>query len=205
MQVENKVKVIDRGLQEGLAAAQKVLSTEGEGVNLLAYCFHNETVVLKDMDGVNLLYTTIHNIPVYHCFSRGGTIVAQEGDFSFIYVHDKRVKNDDLVGRWEDWLTRRGGINLVAKDNDLCVKENDKYFKVSGSNYYKTKDGRVIETLHLSIAPRILQHIKNICIKPMVKEPKGLMEFDKLLTTDWVREEWLEFLKNEKILDNKED
>lgn len=117
-------------------------------------------------------YCKSNNIKVLHLLNMGGVIVSSAGDIQLGHF-SKDTYNDfstKLLEKIRDYLCSRG-LNAVIHHNDILVDG----YKVCGcaSVIY---DGIKYTVFQISINVNI-ENIKAICLKPMNKTPKGLMEF----------------------------
>lgn len=154
------------------------------------YCVHDKPLVFKSKEGeINEEYCRANVIDICNSFNMGGIIVANTGDINMAIMKDEGwdVGKDllnDLAVELVKFIP-----NIKVDNNDLIV--DDKYKVISYASI--NANNRLIYTcVHISMNPNI-NHISNVCMKPMVKVPKGLTEFGI------TREEILEILS--KILD----
>ena len=125
-------------------------------------------------------------IELYH---NGGTLVLNPGDV--LIGHFGGCENewyDRLMSYLSDWLKFKG-LNAVREGNDILVDG----YKVSA--YCVTCYGRIDYTGVFIGINTNLDHIKQICRKPMKKVPKGLSEYG--ITTEEVEEMFLNFCKED--------
>lgn len=169
---------------------EKVTSYIRSGTHCIAYGIQDSPVVLThrktqvDEDVCNELGYTI-----YESFNNGGTILTEPGDFEI--GHWFKHENgwcDRFAEYFVNWLKGKG-LNVVFEDNDILVDG----FKVCGACI--TRYGRIDYTgIHVGINTN-LDHIKQICRKPMNKIPKGLSEYG--ITTEEVEQMFLDFCKQD--------
>lgn len=129
-------------------------------------------VLVGENNDVNLDYCVKNNIEVINIKHRGGTLVLTENAIGFAHI-GKDIDNDfsnSLIDNFVLFL-RNKGLDARFNGNDVLVSG----YKVAsvGKIPYKNK---TYFTFQISIDndPEL---IKNICLKPMVKIPKGLSEF----------------------------
>lgn len=147
-----------------------------------SYCVcvvHNETEVsYGKQNDVNFEYCEEHNIPCYDLKRDGGAIVYFNGNVSWADVRpnntlDFVLPNVDFLKKFTQYLKEKG-LNAVYENNDVLV---DNYKVASGCainilpNYQRTFSSAQV-CLNCDV-----EVIRNICTKPMVKEPKGLSEY----------------------------
>ena len=126
---------------------------------------------------------------VVESFNNCGTIVANPGDFGI--GHMGETNNgwySRFIAYFLNWLKAKG-LNAEFVDNDILVDG----YKVCGIcvNRY----GRIDYTGGLIGINTNLDHIKQICRKPMKKVPKGLSEYG--ITTEEVEQMFLEFCERD--------
>lgn len=130
---------------------------------------------------------------IYESYYNGGTLVANPGDVVFAnfgYVKNSVAK--DFIAQFVDWLKNKN-LDAVYDNNDILVDG----YKVCATCI--TRYGRIdYTTFFISMNPN-LEHIKQICKKPMKKIPKGLSEYG--ITTEEVVE-WLCGFAEEDDLDS---
>ena len=108
---------------------------------------------------------------VYEAYYNGGTILGNKGDMAF--AHFGPIENDwkmRFVDHFLKWLKGKG-LNAVYDGNDILVDG----YKVCG--LCVTRYGRIDYTAGFIGVNTNLDHIKQICHKPMKKVPKGLSDY----------------------------
>lgn len=159
----------------------EVKDIEKELTNLIStrtedciYCIHQNPLVFKSREGeINYDYCTRKGISICNSFNMGGIIVANTGDLNMAIMKDEgwRVGENILHSLREKLLPIIP--NLEISNNDLLVDGKYKIISYASVN----ANNRLIYTcFHISLNPDI-EAIKNICIKPMNKIPKGLSDF----------------------------
>lgn len=122
---------------------------------------------------------------IVESYNNGGTILANKGDI--ILSHLDTPENGWLfkfAEHFVDWLKSKG-LNAEYIGNDILVDG----YKVCGLCI--TRYGRIdFSSAYIGINID-LDHIKQICRKPMVKVPKGLSEYG--ITTEEVEQMFLDF------------
>ena len=122
---------------------------------------------------------------IVESYNNGGTILATKGDI--IFSHLDEPNNGWLfkfVEYFVDWLKSKG-LNATFEDNDVLVDG----YKVCGiciTRYGRIDFSSAILTVNLN-----LEHVRQICKKPMKKVPKGLSYYG--ITTKEVEQMFLEF------------
>lgn len=173
-----------------------VKDIEKELTNLIAtktedciYCIHEQPLVFKSKQGeINQDYCNEHGINICQSFNMGGIIVANAGDVDMAILKEEGwdVGEKVLAAVKEAFKDRIP--NLSIDSNDLLSEGKYKIMSYASIN----ANNKLIYTcFHISFNPDI-EAIKNICVKPMNKIPKGFNAFDI------TREEILVFL--EKLL-----
>lgn len=128
---------------------------------------------------------------ICEAYYNGGTIVGNKGDIAFAYFD--RSENgwmNRFVEHFVGWLKEKG-LNAVYESNDVLVDG----YKVCG--VCTTRYGRIDYTAGFISVNANLDHIKQICKKPMVKVPKGLSEYG--ISTEEVEEMFLEFCRKDEL------
>ena len=126
---------------------------------------------------------------IVESYNNGGTILANPGDI--IFSHLAEPGNGWLL-RFKDyfvnWL-KTNELNAVCEDNDILVDG----YKVCGLCI--TRYGRIDFSSAILAVNTNLDHIKQICRKPMKKVPKGLMDYG--ITTEEVEQMFLDFCEQD--------
>ena len=124
---------------------------------------------------------------VFETYHNGGAFVVNTGDIGVAHIGDLDNKwLDAFVREFVLWLKEQG-LNVTYESNDILVDG----YKVCGTSV--TRYGRVDYTACVIGINTNLDHIKQICRKPMSKVPKGLADYG--ITTDEVGNWLLEFCK----------
>ena len=122
---------------------------------------------------------------VVESYNNGGTILANAGDL--ICSHLEAPENgwlDRFAAYFLDWLKAKG-LNAVHEKNDILVDG----YKVCGLCI--TRYGRIdFSSAYIGVNTN-LDHIKEVCKKPMVKVPKGLSDYG--ITSAEVEQMFLDF------------
>ena len=127
---------------------------------------------------------------VVESYNNGGTILANRGDI--IFSHLDTPENGWLfrfAEHFVEWLKGKG-LNAEYDKNDILV---DRY-KVCGLCI--TRYGRIDFSSAIIGINTNVDHIKQICRKPMTKVPKGLSDYG--ITTEEVEQMFLEFCGQDK-------
>lgn len=128
---------------------------------------------------------------IVESYNNGGTILANQGDI--IFSHLDAPENGWLyrfADYFVEWLKDKG-LNATFEDNDILIDG----YKVCGLCI--TRYGRIDFSSAILAVNTNLEHIKQICRKPMNKIPKGLSEYG--ITTAEVEEMFLEFCNKTNI------
>lgn len=131
---------------------------------------------------------------VYEAFNNGGTILANQGDI--VIGHMGNNANDwlnEFVEYFVVWLKDKG-LNAEYIKNDVLVDG----YKICGMCV--TRYGLIDYTGGIISMNINLDHIKQICKKPMEKVPKGLSEYG--ITTEEVEKMFVAFCKANKKEEN---
>ena len=126
---------------------------------------------------------------IVESYNNAGTIVSNAGDV--LIGHFAQPENgwyDRFIAYFLDWLKAKG-LNAVYESNDILVDG----YKVCGMCI--TRYGRIDYTGGIISVNVNLDHIKQICRKPMVKVPKGLSEYG--ITTEEVEQMFLDFCEKD--------
>ena len=128
---------------------------------------------------------------VCEAYYNGGTIIGNKGDMAF--AHFGEIGNgwyDRFIAYFLEWLKAKG-LNADYEDNDILVDG----YKVCGMCV--TRYGRIDYTAGFIGINTNLDHIKQICRKPMKKVPKGLSEYG--ITTEEIEKMFLEFCEGDSV------
>lgn len=169
---------------------EKVTYYIQSGTHCIAYGIQDTPVVLTHRKTqVNEAHCNSLGYTVYEAFNNGGTILTEIGDVEIGHWYKPENNwKDRFVEFFVKWLKDKG-LNAVYKDNDILVDD----YKVCGTCI--TRYGRIDYTgIHIGINTN-LDHIKQICKKPMKKVPKGLSEYG--ITTAEVEQMFLDFCNKE--------
>lgn len=139
---------------------------------------HDQTEVTYGYDNdVNKEYCDKNNIPYYNLHRAGGAIVHSKGNVAifWLYRNDKykRFMLEKALADLKNYLNGKG-IACNIEKNDILV---DGYKVASTAGYNLKPDYKwTLDGMQISINQDI-DKIENICLKPMVKVPKGLSEY----------------------------
>lgn len=134
----------------------------------------DDFVVLKGNNCINESYCKQNNLDVYKSQHMGGCIVVGRGDVEFnIFRHNGWNDGEYYSKKILEFLKTKID-NIDIKDNDFLV---DNIYKVASYSSVNAGGEFIYTGFHFSVNVN-LQHIKNICTKPMNKIPKGLSEYD---------------------------
>lgn len=146
--------------------------------------------VFVGRNNYNVQYCADNNITCLTFGNMGGAIVTNEGDFDIGYF-DKAPNTfgDGFAKLLKEYLTNKS-IACEWSNNDLLA---DGKYKVA--TYVSTPIDKtfVYTAFHISINVD-LDLIKHICVKPMVKVPKGLGDYG--VTTEEIKELFLKYANN---------
>ena len=126
---------------------------------------------------------------IVESYNNGGTILANPGDIIFSHLD---APGNGWLFRFKDyfldWLKGKG-LDAVYEDNDILIDG----YKVCGLCI--TRYGRIDFSSCILAINTNLDHIKQICRKPMNKIPKGLSEYG--ITTEEVEQMFLDFCERD--------
>lgn len=169
----NKVKSKD-----AVATIQHFITNQQHGI---AYCVHDEKSVFMACEGT-VDRDACHELgyAVLETMHNGGGVVVNEGDMSVVHfgeIGNEWMKNFALYLVEQN---KERGLNATFDGNDVLIDG----YKISGIS--ARAYGHIqYSTIHIGINTN-LEHIKAICTKPMVKVPRGLVEYG--ITTDEVEQ-----------------
>lgn len=126
---------------------------------------------------------------IVESYNNAGTIVSNAGDV--LIGHFAQPENgwyDRFIAYFLEWLKAKG-LNAEFVSNDIVVDG----CKVCGMCI--TRYGRIDYTGGIISMNVNLDHIKQICRKPMKKVPKGLSEYG--ITTEEIEKMFLEFCEGD--------
>ena len=151
----------------------KILDTHYWGIITSPLAIHESQS--KDY---NLEYCIEHNIPILHSNRVGGTIVAKANDIDFFYVMENNNVPDEIV-KILYYLRNVKHLNADLSESPDYIGRDiliDDIYKVATFTNSQQGDGSFFSAGHISMSVD-LEAIKNICLKPMKKIPKGLSEY----------------------------
>ena len=126
---------------------------------------------------------------IVESYNNAGTIVSNAGDVLIgHFYHPENGWYDRFIAYFLDWLKAKG-LNAVYESNDILVDNH----KVCGMCI--TRYGRIDYTGGIISVNCNLEHIKQICRKPMKKVPKGLSEYG--ITTEEIEQMFLDFCEGD--------
>lgn len=129
---------------------------------------------------------------IVESYNNAGTIVSNEGDV--LIGHFAQPENgwyNRFIAYFLDWLKAKG-LNAEYVSNDIVVDG----YKVCGMCI--TRYGGIDYTGGIISVNVNLDHIKQICRKPMKKVPKGLSEYG--ITSAEIEQMFLEFCELDKCV-----
>lgn len=125
---------------------------------------------------------------IVETYNNASTVVHCKGDI--LFGHFAEIENgwyNRFIDYFVNWLKSKG-LNADFVSNDIVVDG----YKVCGMAI--TRYGRIDYTAGFIGINTNIDHIKQICKKPMKKVPKGLSEFG--ITTAEVEQMFLDFCNN---------
>ena len=133
-----------------------------------------EIVLIGRNNQINDNYCSCNNIRVEHTANEGGTIVVQDGDIEFgFFKFNGFYDGLEVMTQICDYLKETLGDRINLRDNDLMV---DNLYKVGSYSSVNVGDRLIYTGCHISMSVNF-EHISNICLKEMIKIPKGLSEY----------------------------
>lgn len=140
-------------------------------------------------NNLNVEYCKQYNIKLLQFPNEGGVIVVNKGDFDIgHFSYDiKNTFNKDFANYIIKYL-KSFGLDAEFIGNDLILEKTYKCGSYSSRQY----GNLMYSAFHISIGMNI-ELIKNICIKPMIKIPKGLKDYG--INTNQIYELFKSFLE----------
>lgn len=134
---------------------------------------NNEMYVLRSTENdLNEEYCKEHNITIIDINHEGGTIVLDKTAIGLAYIgYDKTLTHQrNVMLRIADWICSKG-VDAKYIDNDIII---DGYKVCSAGT--RAFDTFTYTTIHFSLHndPGI---ISQVCLKPMLKIPRGLSDY----------------------------
>ena len=135
----------------------------------------NKTVIVTSQDicilcGVDEFNNNYH-LPTYNTHNFGGIIINFKEDICVGHYETLAYQwGGDFIKSFQEYLLDRG-LNAKISGNDITVGG----YKVA-SYMSQNINGCIYTAIHISIGMN-LEMIKNICVKPMEKTPKGLQDY----------------------------
>ena len=122
---------------------------------------------------INTDYCKENNIPIFYVERAGGPLVSSKGDYGFVIIAKDLIESrtPEILYRLY-LLCKSRGLNCEFKNNDLLI---DGYKTASWAGR-RLENNFIYFTIHFSMYMN-LELIKEICLKPMNKTPKGLTDF----------------------------
>ena len=182
------MEIVKAQSKDAVATIQDFIVNQKSGI---AYCVHDEkSIFLAGSDAINEEACTEHGYTVLDTKHTGGVVVVEIGDVSVIHfgeIGNKWMQKfaKYLIERYKD-----KGLNATYEGNDVLIDG----YKISGLSATQY-DNIQYSTIHIGVNTN-LDHIKEICKKPMVKVPKGLGEYG--FTTEEVEQMLLDYIEQEK-------
>ena len=175
--------------KEAVSTIQHFITNQEHGI---AYCVHDEkSIFMTNPDSINREVCDKEGYTVLNTQHTGGVVVVNEGDVSVVHFG---VIGNEWMHRFADYLIERykeRGLNATYEDNDVLIDG----YKISGLSA-TPYDNIQYSTIHIGINTN-LDHIKQICRKPMKKVPKGLSEYG--ITTAEVEQMFLDFCEGDSV------
>lgn len=132
-------------------------------------------------DEYNKKYCEENNIPVYQIGYSGGTIIAGKDDLTLGIVLNSPSRMNYFQDKLGNWINDNF-VNGKFVGNDFIIDGH----KVVGTARRKT-GGKTLYCIQVSFSVD-LELIEKICLKPMIKKPKGLSNFGDKTNKDLISE-----------------
>ena len=157
-------------MNEIASEIKKYISNEKEEI---IYCVSDGLYIFRSQNGaINDKYLTgNHNI--IELGQSGGTIVQSEGDVGLaLFKYNGWNQAKEWFARIYDYLKNKG-LDIEINGNDLITEGK---YKVAAYATIHVGNNKIYSTIQISLNanPNL---INDICLKPMVKIPKGLSEY----------------------------
>lgn len=139
------------------------------------YVVHKNPLVFKSKYGeLNEEYCSEKNINICNSFNMGGIIVANVDDIDVGITKEEGWRvGKELLEFLKTSLEKLIPNKISIDNNDLII--DDKYKVISYASI--NSNNRLIYTcVHISFNPDI-ELINNVCLKKMIKIPRGLSDF----------------------------
>lgn len=159
----------------------------------ILYCISDGLYIFRGLDGAvkDKYLRGSHNI--FELGQSGGTIVSSKGDIEMAFFkYDGWNQAQTWLNLIAEYLKSRG-LNITVIGNDIIA--DDKY-KVGAYGSLHLGNKKIFSTIQISINADA-DLINDICLKPMVKIPKGLSEYG--ITTEEME---LAIININEVIDN---
>lgn len=173
--------------KDAVATIQDFITNRKHGT---AYCVHDEKLVfIREPNTINEDVCIEEGYTVLDTKHTGGVVVVSKGDMSVVHFGEIGNKYLEDFAMYLIERYKERGLNATYEDNDVLIDG----YKISGLS--STPYGHIqYSTIHVGINTN-LDHIKQICRKPMKKVPKGLSEYG--ITSEEVEQMFLEFCREQ--------
>lgn len=183
-----KFQYVEEPMPNGVSEIFKMIEANQAGTLFVDW---NETYVVSGTNGMETLnkeYCEENNITIFPLHTAGGTIVGNEGDFSFgvCYPNNMGIDFNFILNGAKDILQRYTDKNVEVKGNDIVVDDK----KICGTATYNGKNV-FMTILHFSFSDKS-ELISEICITNKTNKPVAYIDF---ITRDTFKEEvstWLQ-------------
>lgn len=143
----------------------------------LYYVYGDKSYVLSNGTPFNQEYCIENDIDIIMTNHKGGTIVSSEKDIYIAFISPHQNNFGTRLCKYAIEKLKGKNINLDIVGNDILA---DGQYKVMAS--MKTRIGDMYYSAVGFFLEPDIELIKKICLKPMVKIPKGLNDYG--ITTD---------------------
>ena len=183
------MKIVKVTQKEWIGEATKYIQN---GLHKIAYVVVDSPVVIVHRKTqVDETVCNALGYEIVESYNNAGTIVSNAGDVLIgHFYHPNNGWYDRFIAHFIEWLKSKG-LNAEFVSNDILVNGH----KVCGMCV--TRYGGIDYTGGIISINVNLDHIKQICRKPMKKVPKGLLEYG--ITTDEVVQMFLDFCESDNI------
>ena len=137
------------------------------------YVYPKQMVIANKVEDINVSYCVTNEIETITVQNLGGAIVANKGDVGIaIFKKEGFEVGKNMLLKVKEILSEYVP-NLEIQNNDLIAEGK---YKLASFASTDIGDRVVYTAIHISYNPDV-DVIKAICKKPMIKVPKGLIDY----------------------------